>query len=360
MLLRGLCLARRPLLHTVGLDVSTRSTGLCVLNEEGRVVHCEAVATGKAGDVFDAAAAVRGRLAAVREAFGGEGGQEVQWAVGVEEYLRSFGNQRFNMTYLFTLAETNALVVDAARRVFARDDGLRLAVRPWRVPAASVRKMFGLKAERKRADAESPGRDIKTVVLEHVQRDMLPLLPGDEPWPTVAKSDKPHESCYDMADAVLVAAYTYRAARARMALVDDADAWLAFGQRYLDAQRPRLVREEALFAAQLARGNVDADTAANVDADARAVVASRAKKVRRSKSDRSDAFSDIIACPHARDVGAMGELAQPLVHPPPPEPADARARRAFRRAWDAHVLDRQDALWTAYVRHVRVAEGIPA
>lgn len=232
-----------PLL-ALGLDISTRTTGYCVLDAGagGHVLEWGCVETAGRLDRYERAAVVAARLGEVRrhhhDAAERAGAPEPRWLVGAEDYARRWAGGRSN---LFALAEANVVTTLACHRLFG--------VVPAAVHPTTARAALGVptagRVAAEGAGAEGPAPDVKERVLAFVS-ERLP--PGFE-WPR--RDGAPRRGgrraavaplcpgCFDVADAYIIAAYIVQEADSAALLARHAGELEARQAAYRESARYR-------------------------------------------------------------------------------------------------------------------------
>lgn len=191
-------------LRFLGLDVNTGSTGVAVLDARARVALWRVVPTAQfaSADVLAVGAALDAALGDVqraverereREGEGeGEGEQRppVQWAVGVEAFLRMFRPGQHHNAGMFQLAQLNGIVSFASWR--------RFGARPRHAHPTAARGLFGL--------STASSTPTKLQALEFAQREQPEA--ARELLQRGARSGKWTDAAFDAADAYVIANYT--------------------------------------------------------------------------------------------------------------------------------------------------------
>jgi hypothetical protein len=200
---------RRAFTHALGLDVSKKATGYCVLEvSSGRLMAWGAWGTGSIDGTLATARHVRDQLEELKTRC--EGGKVEEdspgvgalWKVAVESYLRGFAAGGFQQQQLFTLAEVNAVVSHECERIFGEE--------PLPVFPTSSRALFGLNAP---GPYDPPGSALagRDLAKERVLSFVSACNPGYE-W-TKRKNGQLCPTVYDQADAYLLSHYSLWAAR---------------------------------------------------------------------------------------------------------------------------------------------------
>ena len=117
----------------LGIDVSTTTTAFTLLNEDGKIVSCEALRLEKIKGLFDKAAAVKKYISAMNNEYD-------IGAVYIEEPLMSFQTGLSSAKTIATLMRFNGIVS------FICSDIIGLI--PEFISAATARKAYGVKFEK--------------------------------------------------------------------------------------------------------------------------------------------------------------------------------------------------------------------
>ena len=129
----------------LGIDVSTTITAFTILDQDGKIVLCEAVRLEKLKDIFVKAANIKKFVEQLNKDY------DIK-AVYVEEPLMSFSTGMSSAKTISTLMRFNGIVSWICCDVIGLD--------PQFISAATARKMYGVKMEK--------GRKAKEVVFEAV------------------------------------------------------------------------------------------------------------------------------------------------------------------------------------------------
>lgn len=129
----------------LGIDISTTITAFTILDEDGKIVLCEAVRLEKLKDIFVKAANIKKFVEQLNKDY------DIK-AVYVEEPLMSFSAGMSSAKTISTLMRFNGIVSWICCDVIGLD--------PQFISAATARKMYGVKMEK--------GRKAKEVVFEAV------------------------------------------------------------------------------------------------------------------------------------------------------------------------------------------------
>ncbi len=170
---------------TIGLDISTSCTGVCVLDEDGELKILTHLKYPSKMTLWAKADLTRQTLETLKEQYG----LEIS-AFFVEESLQKFRPGLSSAKTLTTLSKFNGIVCYLTRQVFGLD--------PEPINVNTARKTVGLKIPR--------GSNSKQIVHEWVSAET------DFEWPTKILRGGPRkgqevliDACYDMADAYLIA-----------------------------------------------------------------------------------------------------------------------------------------------------------
>lgn len=239
--------AQSPPLRVLGLDVNTASTGVAVVDECGRVRLWDAVATSQfaSSDVLSVADTLDAALSDVRAAVEREAaGEQVEWAVGIEAFLRLFRPGRFHNAGLLQLAQLNGIVSFASWR--------RFGTRPTHTHPSAARGFFGIATSSSAAKTA-----IKTRALAFAQREQPQAFAAAESFALSKRTGRHTDAAFDAADAYVMAAYT-RCLVFQTRLQRRADLRDAFASEYLaitaerraarSPRQPALAEERALDA----------------------------------------------------------------------------------------------------------------
>jgi hypothetical protein len=171
--------------HTLGLDISTSCTGVCFLDELGKISLLTHIKYPSKLNLWQKADYTLEQLQKVVKEMGIEVDQFF-----VEESLQKFRPGLSSAKTLTTLSKFNGIVCYLTRQVFGLD--------PEPINVNTARKTVGLKIPR--------GSNSKQIVHEWVSAET------DFEWPTKILRGGPRKGqevlidpCYDMADAYLIA-----------------------------------------------------------------------------------------------------------------------------------------------------------
>jgi hypothetical protein len=131
----------------LGLDISTSITGITVLNEDGTVLHNEALdlTSKKLDNMFKKASVVRDRLTQLKFLFNIKN-------IFIEQSLNAFRPGLSSAQVILTLGKFNGIVSWICHEIFGRE--------PEYIGASTARKSVGIKIEK--------GQNAKEIVLAHI------------------------------------------------------------------------------------------------------------------------------------------------------------------------------------------------
>ena len=167
----------------LGLDISTSITGVTVLNNEGEILHCEAIDTRNKNHfptLFDKAQKVEDYLLDIEYKY------DIKH-IYIEKSLQTFRSGFSSAKTLSTLASFNGIVSWICWGIWS--------IQPEYLSATSARKSCGIKVPR--------GTKAKKVVIEH-------LVANEADFSieyTKHGNPKPHE--FDRADSLVIAKAGY-------------------------------------------------------------------------------------------------------------------------------------------------------
>jgi len=166
----------------LGLDISTSITGITVLNEDGTVLHNEAIhLTSKKYESFiQKAEAIKKRLTEIKYLYN-------VTKIFIEQSLNAFRPGLSSANVILTLGRFNGVVSWICYEVFGSE--------PEYIPVATARKTLGIKVEK--------GADAKKIVLRHVL-DNLPNFPVE-----YTPGGNPKAGTFDRADSWVIARAGY-------------------------------------------------------------------------------------------------------------------------------------------------------
>jgi len=161
----------------LGLDVSTSITGASVINDEGKLIFCEAWRTDRPNSSFyDKLYIIKKRLRSIKELF------KIK-AVFIEEPLMGFKSGFSSAQTISKLQRFNGAVSWICKETFNAG--------PSQLRASTARKACGIHIKR--------GEKSKEIVLKY-------LLDNEEDFSiSYTKYGNPVKGSYDMADSVVIA-----------------------------------------------------------------------------------------------------------------------------------------------------------
>lgn len=172
-----------------GLDVSTSCTGVCVLDPSippdevgSHILHLDRIEFKKCITVWDKADRVRGSLRELKDKFPGIN------SFSLEEPLLGFSKGMSSAATITTLMRFNGVVSFIGRDIFGVD--------PTYIPAASARKLCGVKLQK----TSVAGASHKEQVFKHMCEHDLKRVQ----WP-LKKTGVPSDTSRDMCDAYVIA-----------------------------------------------------------------------------------------------------------------------------------------------------------
>lgn len=162
----------------LGLDISTSITGITVIDDEGNVLHNEALdlTSKKLDTMFKKAAAVRDRLTQIKYLFNIKN-------VFIEQSLNAFRPGLSSAQVILTLGKFNGIVSWICHEIFGME--------PEYIGASTARKSLGIKVEK--------GQNAKEIVLAHI-------LGLDSAFKVeYTAHGNPKKGTYDRADSYVIA-----------------------------------------------------------------------------------------------------------------------------------------------------------
>jgi hypothetical protein len=167
----------------LGLDISTSITGVTVLNEDGTILHNEAInlTSKKLETIFQKAQAVKDRLIELKYLFNID-------RIFIEQSLSAFRPGLSSASVLLTLSKFNGITSWICCEVYGRE--------PEYIPVMTARKALGIKVER--------GANAKEIVLKHVLDNYPSFKVEYTPKGNAAKG------VYDRADSLVIAVAGYK------------------------------------------------------------------------------------------------------------------------------------------------------
>lgn len=162
----------------LGLDISTSITGFTVLNEDGTILHNEAIdlRSKKLESMFQKAAKVKERLTEIKYLY------NIQ-DIYIEQSLNAFRPGLSSANVILTLGKFNGIVSWICCEIFGKE--------PHYIGASTARKKLDIKVEK--------GANTKQIVLENV----LKLEPQFKVEYTA--HNNPKSGTYDRADSYVIA-----------------------------------------------------------------------------------------------------------------------------------------------------------
>jgi len=166
-------------MNILGLDVSTSITGVTVIDDSGKILHCEAVDTrnkNKFPSLLSKARFIKDKLWEIENAYSID-------KIYIEESLQSFRSGFSSAKTLSTLSKINGIVSYLVYDIFKKE--------PEYLSATSARKSCGVRVPR--------GQKAKAVVLN--------FLLDSEPDFVIeyTRHGNPCPGTYDRADSVIIA-----------------------------------------------------------------------------------------------------------------------------------------------------------
>lgn len=166
----------------LGLDISTSITGITVLNEDGSILHNEAInLTSKKIETFlQKAEVVKKRLIELKHLYNIK-------KIFIEQSLNAFRPGLSSAQVILTLGKFNGIVSWICYEVYGRE--------PEYIGSTTARKELGIKVER--------GANAKEIVLKHVL-DNEPSFKVE-----YTPANKPKAGSFDRADSYVIAKAGY-------------------------------------------------------------------------------------------------------------------------------------------------------
>jgi hypothetical protein len=176
----------------IGLDVSTSCTGICLINQEikpddsgSHILHLDHIEFKKFKTLWEKADYTSRYLSDIKTKFIGD------YILAVEEPLMGFQKGMSSAATITTLMRFNGITSYIARGIFGVD--------PSYIPAASARKMCGIKMQRTAIAGMSGKEQVFKYMSEHDLKHVV--------WPK-KKSGKDEEWSRDATDAYVIARAT--------------------------------------------------------------------------------------------------------------------------------------------------------
>jgi hypothetical protein len=166
----------------LGLDISTSITGFTVLNEDGSILHNEAIdlRAKKFDSMFLKASAVKERLIQIKNLYNIRD-------IYIEQSLNAFRPGLSSAQVILTLGKFNGIVSWICYEIFGKE--------PQYIGASTARKTVGIKVEK--------GQNAKEIVLKHIL-DTQPTFKVD-----YTPKGNPKPGTYDRADSLVIAKAGY-------------------------------------------------------------------------------------------------------------------------------------------------------
>ena len=183
--------ASRPFF--VGLDVSTTSTGVTVLDRRGRVLACDAVRPRASLSLLEKSRMICARLRRVRETLEGRGARGVEWFVVMEDSAKRWASGKGGASGLMTLAMLNSIVSYECLAIFGSH--------PTAVHPSVARSYVGVPSFRGGGARGNASHKAKEAVLDLVLR-------GTPSFPLRYARDSAQWMCktnFDLSDSHLLA-----------------------------------------------------------------------------------------------------------------------------------------------------------
>ena len=163
----------------LGLDVSTSITGVAIVDDSGKILHCEAIDTrnkNKFPSLLSKAKFIKDKLWELEDAHFID-------KIYIEESLQSFRSGFSSAKTLSTLSKINGIVSYLVCDIFEKE--------PEYIASTSARKLCGIKVPR--------GQKAKEIVLNF-------LLDSDPDFVIeYTRHGNPCPGAYDKADSVIIA-----------------------------------------------------------------------------------------------------------------------------------------------------------
>ena len=167
----------------LGLDISTSVTGFTVLNEDGTILHNEAInlTSKKLETLLQKAKVVKDRLTELKYLYN-------ITDIYIEQSLNAFRPGLSSASVILTLGKMNGIVSWICYEVYGRE--------PEYIPVMTARKALGIKVER--------GANAKEIVLRHI----LDNYPDFKVEYTLKGNAA--KGVYDRADSLVIAVAGYK------------------------------------------------------------------------------------------------------------------------------------------------------
>lgn len=160
----------------LGLDVSTSITGICILDNNGKLILSDYVSLKKGKDIFDKGEIIKAYLQDIKDKYKIE-------SIIIEKSLQTFRSGFSSAKTISLLASFNGLTSWFCYDIFN--------VKPEYVSATSARKQAGLTVPK--------GKKGKEVVYEWIVHDKK--LIEEE----LTRTGRPKPHMYDKCDAIIIA-----------------------------------------------------------------------------------------------------------------------------------------------------------
>jgi hypothetical protein len=166
----------------LGLDISTSITGFTVLNEDGSILHNEAIdlRAKKFDSMFTKATAVKERLIQIKDLYNIKD-------VFIEQSLNAFRPGLSSAQVILTLGKFNGIVSWICYEIFKKE--------PQYIGASTARKAVGIKVEK--------GQNAKEIVLKNILNTESSFKVEYTP------KGNPKPGTYDRADSYVIAKAGY-------------------------------------------------------------------------------------------------------------------------------------------------------
>ena len=165
----------------LGLDISTSTTGVSIVDRNNELIYCEAWRTDKPRlSVYDKFDLIKDKICYLKSQFPIE-------KIYVEEPLNMFAAGRSSAQVISKIQRFNGVVCWILREVFELE--------PEYINASTARKLCGIKIRR--------GQKAKEIVLEHVLKNEKTFKAE------YTKKGNPVKGIYDKADSLVIAKAGY-------------------------------------------------------------------------------------------------------------------------------------------------------
>ncbi|CAM9192649.1 unnamed protein product [Chrysoparadoxa australica] len=224
----------------LGLDINTHSTGYSViqvpqdLSKDPELIRWGRICTKSKKDTYDRGLEICTQLERIRDDIG----SETPWAIGVEDYLKSFQTGRFSTQGLFKLSQLHGMVGYGCMSSFS--------VKPVAYHPSSARAFYSLKATK--AEEHEEAVDVKRVVYDHI---MLTFGLQDAYAWELSKEGELLPDNFDITDSFLIALYTWHQHLFDVVFLDK-DLRRKFNASYKKKHKAGLTAKEQAIAAACA------------------------------------------------------------------------------------------------------------